>query len=254
MFDKLNKPDISLATVASVITQKTRSKESIDHFLDECTQDILNKSEAEYLNKNNDYFELEAKPVVNNLTNSEAIYIYESPFKRHVREKFLTQYLGSACPICGQYYDKTTLDHVLPKSKYTQYTVTPINLVPMCGNCNKRKGDSSVSFHPYFQDLSYLHGINFDFSFNERQSVILQCTDKELSQYLDTYGMREKLKIDANHLYKSISKRLINRHLPLQSLKTILIHQRDDVFDIPRWKVIFYSDLIGQVNDFWNVL
>lgn len=252
MFDKLDKPDINLATVTAIIAQKTRSKESINHFLDKCTQDILNKSEAAYLN--NDYSKLEPQPVVNNLTNSEAIYIYKLPFQNHVREKIFTQYLGCACPICGQYYDKMTLDHVLPKSEYTQYTVTPINLVPMCLNCNHRKGTSNISFHPYFQNLSCLPGISFIFSFSERKPVALKCDDKILFQYLEVYGMYGKLEIDANQLYKNISKILINKHLSMQSLENTLIHQRDDILDIPRWKFIFYNDLISNINDFWHAL
>jgi len=51
------------------------------------------------------------------------------------------------------------LDHHLPKAHYPALAVTPLNLVPSCGDCNKAKLDSipreaaAVSLHPYFDNI-----------------------------------------------------------------------------------------------------
>lgn len=59
------------------------------------------------------------------------------------------------CPLCGQ-RDVGTLDHYLPKSLHPALAVTPINLIPACMPCNKKKSDvhpataAEQTLHPYF--------------------------------------------------------------------------------------------------------
>lgn len=59
------------------------------------------------------------------------------------------------CPLCG-HCPASTIDHYLPKSKYPLYSITLINLIPMCGECNRNKGDLDICkeedafIHPYF--------------------------------------------------------------------------------------------------------
>lgn len=63
------------------------------------------------------------------------------------------------CPFC-LVRPVSTLDHFLPKSKYPRLTVTPINLIPCCSDCNKKKdkifpvNKSNQFIHPYYDDLS----------------------------------------------------------------------------------------------------
>jgi len=59
------------------------------------------------------------------------------------------------CPLCciGQV---STLDHFMCKAYYPYFSVLPINLVPACSDCNKKKASSkliehSQSSHPYFE-------------------------------------------------------------------------------------------------------
>lgn len=59
------------------------------------------------------------------------------------------------CPLCGA-GTVATLDHHLPKSKYPDLAILPINLVPACHHCNdakkarypKHAGEQTL--HPYF--------------------------------------------------------------------------------------------------------
>lgn len=54
------------------------------------------------------------------------------------------------------------LDHYLPKKKWPQLCFLPVNLVPSCGKCNKRKSEhfhadrTRQPIHPYFEDLDSL--------------------------------------------------------------------------------------------------
>ncbi|WP_224372476.1 HNH endonuclease [Hyalangium versicolor] len=62
------------------------------------------------------------------------------------------------CPLCG-HLPVSTLDHQLPQAMFPALAVTPTNLVPACGDCNKWKQDAiprkaeEQTFHPYFDDF-----------------------------------------------------------------------------------------------------
>ncbi len=61
------------------------------------------------------------------------------------------------CPLCSQ-RTVSQLDHYLPQSAHPAFTVTPVNLIPICGECNRAKLASEAAqagdqtFHPYFED------------------------------------------------------------------------------------------------------
>lgn len=66
------------------------------------------------------------------------------------------------CPFCGM-GQASTLDHYLPKAKYPQLSVVPMNLVPSCKDCNTGKSTAvattagTQSLHPYFDHQSFIN-------------------------------------------------------------------------------------------------
>jgi len=67
---------------------------------------------------------------------------------------------GNICPYCGV-GSVETLDHFLPKGRYSRFSILPINLVPSCRDCNTTKADDvcryeSASSHPYFEDAAVM--------------------------------------------------------------------------------------------------
>jgi len=62
-----------------------------------------------------------------------------------------------ACPMCGS-MGTGTLDHLLPKAKYPQFSILSINLVPACHTCNNKRGEALTGrggervLHPYFDN------------------------------------------------------------------------------------------------------
>lgn len=65
---------------------------------------------------------------------------------------------GGHCPSCGR-TDPDELDHYLPSSKYAEFALFPLNLVPLCGGCNRKKSnrvpeDRAKSYiHAYLDDI-----------------------------------------------------------------------------------------------------
>jgi hypothetical protein len=77
---------------------------------------------------------------------------------RHIYDAIKAGASGGLCPLCGQ-REASTLDHYLPQSRHPALTVSPINLVPACSDCNKAKLDSQPvcpedqTLHPYFDTV-----------------------------------------------------------------------------------------------------
>jgi hypothetical protein len=75
---------------------------------------------------------------------------------RRIYDKLML--LTRRCPLC-EHRPVSGLDHHLPRSKFPALAVTPTNLVPACGDCNKRKHTSrprtaeEQTFHPYFDNF-----------------------------------------------------------------------------------------------------
>lgn len=98
-----------------------------------------------------------------NITKDEMIKCYEVNFaKGSLKTKYYDKLMAGAntgkCPICG-IGAVSTLDHYLAKSCYPTYALTPINLIPVCSDCNKNKHDSIIKtivetpLHPYYEEV-----------------------------------------------------------------------------------------------------
>ena len=98
------------------------------------------------------------------VTNDEMVKVYDNRMVkanspgRIIYDELINAASHSRCPFCG-HLPVSTLDHVLPKRLYSTLTVTPVNLVPSCGDCNKAKSSATpasseeVFLHPYFDDI-----------------------------------------------------------------------------------------------------
>lgn len=81
---------------------------------------------------------------------------------RPIYDSLLSSAPLGRCPLCGMGY-ASTLDHYLPKSKFPQLSVTPLNLVPACKDCNKEKKTAfsitaeGQSLHPYFDHDAFIN-------------------------------------------------------------------------------------------------
>ncbi|HFK1753500.1 TPA: HNH endonuclease signature motif containing protein [Bacillus cereus] len=130
----------------------------------------------------------EIKNIINNTSLKQALNLIEdsnlisylkyvdSEAMKNAYEKYLVNKKGSSnigrkvyghimalaendlCPYCLQ-GKVTTVDHYLPKAYFISYSITPINLLPCCSDCNKNKNDirvlqeNKMFINPYFDNL-----------------------------------------------------------------------------------------------------
>lgn len=108
---------------------------------------------------------MQLKTALINLYNSadndnERVYICQ------IRENHQSQ----CCPMCGR-PGADTIDHVLPKDEYPQFSLLSKNLVPCCERCNRVKNKSIPTssktryLHPYYDQFLTDQVIQLDIRF-----------------------------------------------------------------------------------------
>lgn len=79
-----------------------------------------------------------------------------------------------ACPMCGG-TSVATLEHVLPKDDYPEFSVLSFNLVPSCDGCQRRRSNKGARYefiHPYF-DLGILASLRLTVTFTPPYDRVL---------------------------------------------------------------------------------
>lgn len=104
-----------------------------------------------------------------NVEEMKDVYTYSMNSRHNFRPE-LYSLVPERCPICDKVwgYDDKNLDHILPKSLFPQFAITPYNLVTTCSTCNDRKNDdygkdeTTGVFNPYFHGVSLPEYMNCD--------------------------------------------------------------------------------------------
>ncbi len=177
-------------------------------------------------------------------------------FKKMRREHGL-----SVCPGCGELSKPTTLDHFLPKDIYPHLCVSPVNLVPMCSECQsvklKKIGDAATSrffIHPYFDNFAaqqILHleirppfdapTFHFDasptLSAEERRQTVAHMREMELQERYILFFRREY-----PSLLRLVQKMHDSGQNVAQALETIKTHE--GLRSLNAWPHVFYSSVL----------
>lgn len=91
---------------------------------------------------------------------SELVKLYEQQMvnNKEGRKQYdliLNMAPNGICPFCG-FAQATTLDHYMPKNRFPSFSISPLNLVPSCSDCNTGKNEGVAGsqleqiIHPYY--------------------------------------------------------------------------------------------------------
>lgn len=160
----LDKPKKSVADILEVLKADGASAYSI---LDiNSALKVLVAREAIYEQKvpDNTLFEIPRDQIISSRVDKKKMvrfYEYRLLKKnkgREIYDEIIMSSPSNICPYCTIKLVKT-IDHFLPKSQYPSYSISPINLVPCCRDCNTDKkidfptSSNDQTFHPYFDDV-----------------------------------------------------------------------------------------------------
>jgi len=162
---KIDKPTFKVRDV--IISGISRTMHYASSKKIESAIDFIEICEAEFEDKkrNNELFLLPQHKVVDGILDEDelkSLYGSKMLVKDNEARDYYDKIKNSApdgrCPLCTL-KPASTLDHYLPKSLYPIYSVTPINLIPVCRDCNSDKlisyprNSEEETLHPYFDDI-----------------------------------------------------------------------------------------------------
>lgn len=198
------------------------------------------------------------------ISKAEMIRLYESGLLRlnagrHIYDAIMALAPNRLCPYCGHRRVRQ-LDHFLPKTKYPTFSVTPLNLVPSCSDCNKDKlsGDADkiedLPLHPYFEDVDGLPWLKAEIQEGPTAVYLYSVDDGSGIDALSAIRLRtqiENLELDelysteANDLLSSIRltlRRLFGAGGEL-SVREYLQGEYDSALDDRRnsWRTAFFK-------------
>ena len=168
------------------------------------------------------------------------------------------------CPLCS-IGSVAHLDHHLPKSRYPDLSVLPLNLVPACHFCNDTKKArfpktaGEQTFHPYY-DAHLLsqqwitatldHGTPLIVVFSVSPPSTWPLTDRQrVAQHFKICGLGTSFGTNANANLVSLKRRLqrLHRHGGVAEVQAYLEEERDCHDDKPNsWQHVFYQTLAAN--------
>ena len=196
----LVKPEFDVKEIVETCADSYRDKPKRQQFMD--NSEYIKEMSEDYNThaESGDWIAITREDKVNGVISIEDMKnLYDKKFVIHpdVRGKYYDKILslaqGGKCPICG-IGQVSNLDHYLAKSIYPTYTVTPVNLIPVCRDCNYYKLDKSISsnddapLNPYYEDVD---------GFEWLCATITVSDDT----FVATYFVNPQIEIDDSGLY-----------------------------------------------------
>ena len=233
---KINPPQNSvLDTISACANDLLLADQTLSQILDkQNVKKVLSAAEHVYTNKAKQgrLFTLRSnhKNVANCLSINDMKKAYKTMSScgkkgKQIYDKIKNADDSQICPFCN-HRNIVYIDHFLPKSKYPHYSITPINLVPICHECNSKSKKGALYptsaetqfIHPYFDDFSdaiWLYAvINNTFPFTMYYSPYKPASWDDVKYQRIKYHF-DKLKL--NELYTSNAVReLFNRKITIQ--------------------------------------
>lgn len=211
--------------------------------------------------------------------------LYRNKLKKTKINDTISELSFNKCPICLLPNPKT-LDHVLPKELFYNFSLTPVNLVPMCDSCNRKKGEKHgtsyvrSTFHPYFDDLDYHDNVRITVTFNHKYiDVSINLMQNSLSNdfynklcfnFYELYKVDEPFKSDFLGVLRNISNGWQRNNVTPDKLdvQEIFIKKKrrayEDYLDEKNQGglfffrdyifYLFYDELIQQLDIFYKYL
>lgn len=192
-------------------------------------------------------------------------YVAATKSMRNLRAELLNPDLDdfAQCPYCGINEPKT-LDHYIPKELYPEFSILPLNLIPICNQCNSvYKGSEFLSagkrlfLHSYldaFPDFEFLvanisvgRKIKIDFK-------IVACPENAifselLSNHFDKLNLNERFRYQSSIEIKLLRISLERTYRINSNFADVAAELRQEAYDLMEvlgghhWKVALYKGL-----------
>ncbi|WP_248742125.1 MULTISPECIES: hypothetical protein [unclassified Pseudomonas] len=130
----------------------------------------------------------------------------------------------ASCPFCGG-DGARTIEHYLPQASYPEFSIYSLNLMPSCGDCNRKRNDSNAYgadvklLHPYF-DRALLNNIDVFIKINLTSNI----PDFEITYNDSDFEDNIQERID-HHIATSIDETAFYNKM-ISTLQALKVHAR----------------------------
>ncbi|MDR6485714.1 5-methylcytosine-specific restriction endonuclease McrA [Chryseobacterium vietnamense] len=265
----------------------SRPAETVDNILDVFLSDNVNEStrnqintnrlpltflENEYITKvqDNSLFEVSRGiPASLTVTKESLVSYYEYRMLNRPNARFFYDWLilsapFNICPYCNVKTVKT-IDHFLPKSEYPYLSVTPVNLVPSCRDCNTEKmisypiNKETQTFHPYFDIVDTEPWIVAELiigeplSFTYKVSRLAHWDDNKFNRSVNHFNAYNIHELFANEANRELRTRQLTLKNHLQRSRDELRYHLEETYlgclnsvGMLDWQTIMYKCLMDD--------
>ena len=273
---KIEKPSFLVSEVLEDCIENLQNQELKQELLN--SKNIFTSEETDFEEKikDNNLYLVEQNKVISETINSsvlKSIYSDRMVKKKNKGRKYYDSIFISApngkCPFCSVRL-VGALDHYLPKSKYPILSITPVNLVPSCNDCNKGKlvdfpsTSEEETLHPYYDDIENynwlksrivtLKPIKFEFYVSPPNdwSILLK---KRLKKHFSDYHLNNLYSIHAVEEFENIKRQItkLYEEIGTNQLKEHIWDCYESRYSVNKnsWQSAFYKCLYDD-NDFCN--
>lgn len=194
--------------------------------------------------------------------NFKKLYSYSDNNIKKLR-KAIQNLQGSAITHKCQYCtigNHDTLDHFLPGSKYWEYIIHPLNLIPCCSDCNRRlsaKEDACLNLYLDILPTEQYLFVNITFNNNipdfnyylQNINMIDTVIFSKIEQHFKSLSLLERMKLAAIGRYKNFYNLVKSYSLCLdvskmRDLTIISINNNKISYGHNHWEYVFQEALI----------
>lgn len=206
MLDKLNCPQDGVKDVISCYLSKKKRTGKNSKLIKKDEKYLIKKEydyKRRYIRNKKDYkITFPNKKLIKKFDYLSTIYEDDA-----VKEKFQKVIFDNnqhCCAICGHELVESVIDHVLPKNTFPEYWITPLNLVPICNDCNfaknieDKRGIHCV-YNSYLEDMDTLRedfkkGYDIIFSTNDTFKIRQNIPDDLEQRVIKSYRLDIRIK------------------------------------------------------------
>lgn len=197
--------------------------------------------------------------------NFEKLYSYKNSNIKKLRlaiQNLQDNSIKHKCQYCT-INNHDTLDHFLPKSKYWEYIIHPLNLVPCCSDCNRKlSANENNSLNLYLDILPTVQYLfvniifsgnipNFDFELKNVNNIINIDLYTKIKQHFSSLSLLERMKNAAITEYTEFYNFIKNQlnYSNINTIRDLTLHSIQDnkiSYGHNHWKYIFQEELINN--------
>ena len=203
------------------------------------------------------------------------LYQYRSAIIQKIKGAILNSQertINNTCQYCTL-SEVSTLDHIIPKKSFPEFSVNPLNLFPCCAKCNSKKSnlwiknDKHLFLNLYLDELPNKKYLIADFDFKDNVPMVTfslgnpENIDNRTYEIIESHFSRldllKRMRKESNEKITDIINAIKGSYKlnsDIDSVKSAIRETEEDnkkAYGYNHWKSVLILSIIEK-DEFWN--